>query len=82
MANGLHSCRGSGTAAAAGEMSVEMGTSAPNRGDFLPPELMHLLGTARRVIDQHINDQGHCAECGSVWPCQRALLAELALGAL
>jgi hypothetical protein len=43
---------------------------------------MHLLGTARHVIDQHINDQGQCAECGSAWPCQRAQLAELVLGAL
>jgi hypothetical protein len=43
---------------------------------------MHHLGTARHVIDRHINDQGQCAECGSAWPCQRALLAELALGAL
>lgn len=64
------------------EKSVEMGTSGPHQGDFLPPELMHLLGTARHVIDQHVNDQGHCAECGSIWPCQRAQLAELALGSL
>lgn len=50
--------------------------------DFLPPELRHLLGTARRVIDQHVNQHGNCAECGSSWPCQRAELAAFTLGAL
>lgn len=54
-------------------------TMAP---DFFPPEFVHLLGTARQVIDQHLNDHGTCASCGSAWPCQRARLAEFALGAL
>jgi hypothetical protein len=55
---------------------------APPPGDFLPPELVHLLGTARQVIDQHVNDRGSCAACGAGWPCQRARLAEFALGAV
>jgi hypothetical protein len=54
----------------------------PTRGDLFPPEVMHLLGTARHVIDQHVNDNGTCAECRSIWPCQRARLAESALAAL
>jgi hypothetical protein len=50
--------------------------------DLFPPELVHLLSTARQVIDQHLNAGGTCARCGSAWPCQRARLAEFALGAL
>jgi hypothetical protein len=59
-------------------------TSAPAlaQTDLFPPEVMHLLGTARRVIDQHVRDDGRCAECGSAWPCQRARLAESALAVL
>jgi hypothetical protein len=59
-----------------------MDTLTPKPGDFLPPELMHLLDAAQRVIDQHLNDHGNCAACGSNWPCQRAQLAEFTLGAL
>jgi hypothetical protein len=54
----------------------------PAPGDLFPPEVRHLLGTARRVIDQHVSDNGTCAECASIWPCQRARLAESALAAL
>jgi hypothetical protein len=61
----------------------EMNTPlTPSPGDFFPPELAHMHGTATRVIDQHVNDHGNCADCGSAWPCQRARLAELALAAL
>ena len=67
-----------------GQISIQLaaGQSMPVRGDFLPPELMHLLGTAVRVIDQHVNHLGSCGACGSRWPCQRAQLAEFTLGAL
>ena len=54
----------------------------PEPGGFLPPGLLQLLGTAQRVIDQHLNQDGRCAACGSAWPCQRAELAEFALGAV
>jgi hypothetical protein len=59
-----------------------MDTPAPKAGDFFPPEFMHLLGTARRVIDQHVNVHGYCAVCGLIWPCQRAQLADFALAAV
>lgn len=59
-----------------------MDIPAPDPGNFLPPGLQQLLGTAQRVIDQHVNDQGSCAACGSHWPCQHAELAEFALGGL
>jgi hypothetical protein len=59
-----------------------MAALTPKPGEFFSPEFIHLLGTARRVIDQHVNDRGNCAACGSIWPCQRAQLAEFALAAL
>ena len=59
-----------------------MNTIAPRSSELLPPELMLLLSTARRVIDEHVNDHGDCADCGSIWPCHHAQLAELALAAL
>jgi hypothetical protein len=58
-----------------------MDTPATTPGDLFPPEVVHLLGTARRVIDQHVNDNGNCAECGAIWPCERARLADFALAA-
>jgi predicted DNA-binding transcriptional regulator AlpA len=59
-----------------------MDTYTPHQADLFPPEVVHLLGTARQLIDRHINDGGICAECGLSWPCQRAQLAELTLGTL
>lgn len=59
-----------------------MNSSETSRADLFPAEVRHLLGTARRVIDEHVNDAGTCADCGSDWPCQRACLAESALAAL
>jgi hypothetical protein len=59
-----------------------MDTPTSCTGDVFPPELLRMLGSARRVIDQHLNDHGHCACCGSTWPCERAQLAELALAGL
>lgn len=54
----------------------------PTPGDLFPPEVMQLLSTAQRVIDQHVSYDGNCAECGSIWPCQCARLAESALATL
>ena len=59
-----------------------MVTPAPDPGGFLPPELLRLLGTARRVTGQHVNRRGRCAACASRWPCHQAQLAEFALAAL
>ena len=50
--------------------------------DYLLPELAVLLATATREIDRYTNDEGWCADCGSVFPCKRALLAEHNLAVL
>lgn len=50
--------------------------------DFLLPELAHLLATAQKEITKHGNDRGLCSVCGSAFPCERAVLADLALSAL
>ncbi len=34
------------------------------------------------AIDEHGNDRGLCPACGSAFPCDRAVLADLALSAL
>jgi hypothetical protein len=47
-----------------------------------PPELTQLLELATSVINEHVNDQGLCAVCGSAWPCERAVLAEHNLAVL
>jgi hypothetical protein len=62
------------------EEEVAMGTTASS-ADIFPPEFLRLLDTARRVIDQHIDDHGTCAYCGSNWPCRRAQEADFALAA-
>lgn len=59
-----------------------MDTTPASRTELFPPELVHLLGTARQVIDRHLNDSGTCADCGLTWPCRSARLADLALAAL
>jgi len=61
---------------------IKMVAPTTSADGFYPPELMHLLATAQRVIDQHVNAYGMCASCGSIWPCQRAQLAEFALAAV
>jgi hypothetical protein len=50
--------------------------------NFLPAPLALLLKTARREIDGHTDDHGLCAICGCAFPCERAALADLALGGL
>ena len=50
--------------------------------EFFPPPLVLLLHTAQREIDGHVNENGLCAICGSAFPCERASLADLALGGL
>jgi hypothetical protein len=67
-----------------------MGADAPQQEkrdsnivvDYLPPSLAHLHNTAQHEIDWHVNDSGLCAVCGSAFPCERAVLADLALSAL
>ncbi len=50
--------------------------------NLLLPELAQLLATARTEITEHGNDNGLCSICGSAFPCERAVLADLALSAL
>jgi len=50
--------------------------------DFFPPELRQLSATASEVLDSHVSEEGCCVVCRSVWPCQRAQLAEHNLAAL
>jgi hypothetical protein len=49
--------------------------------DLFPAELLRLLTTAREELDRHVNDSGSCAMCQVSFPCDRASLAGLALGA-
>ena len=39
-------------------------------------ELTHLAQLAAAVLNEHVNDSGRCAVCGSAFPCQSAVLAE------
>jgi hypothetical protein len=39
-----------------------------------------LRQTARREINRHINVNGRCGVCAVVFPCERAVLAEMVLG--
>jgi hypothetical protein len=48
---------------------------------FFPAELQRFLATAREELDRHVNDHGRCAMCQASFPCERASLADLALGA-
>jgi hypothetical protein len=42
--------------------------------------LERLPQTARREIDRHVNVNGRCGVCAVVFPCERAVLAEMVLG--
>jgi hypothetical protein len=61
---------------------VDVDTPPACAEDMFPPALVRLLDTARQAIDQHVSNHGNCVDCGSVWPCRHAQLAEFALGAL
>lgn len=49
--------------------------------DCFPAELIRLLAVAKAELDRHVNSDGRCAVCGVAFPCERACLAERALGA-
>jgi hypothetical protein len=51
-------------------------------GSILPPELAKLPATAYKEITEHSNHLGLCSICGCAFPCERAVLADLALSAL
>ncbi len=65
-----------------GSASVLTEASMTDSTDFLLPELVRHLATAQHELDQHVNDRGLCSICGCAWPCERAVLADLALSAL
>ena len=49
---------------------------------YFPPCIEQMLKTAKRELDNHSDDDdGKCAVCRSTFPCPRAELAALALGA-
>nr|MBA3338380.1 hypothetical protein [Geodermatophilaceae bacterium] len=49
--------------------------SGPVR-DHPTPELQALRALATRAVNDHVDDLGLCAVCGSAFPCERAVLAE------
>jgi RNA polymerase-binding transcription factor DksA len=66
-------------------------TSEPRTSLLCPPArsdddqsaclaLERLRQTARQEIDRHVNAYGHCVACGERFPCDRAVLADMALG--
>lgn len=51
--------------------------------DDLFHSTVHQLSTiASQVLNEHVNDHGLCAVCGSAFPCGRAVLAEHNLASL
>lgn len=44
--------------------------------DGLVAEVEHLAQLASVVLNEHTNDNGLCAVCGSIFPCGSAVLAE------
>lgn len=57
-------------------------TAPPLTGGNLPvgPEALSLLAVT--VLNEHINQAGLCAVCGSAWPCESAVLADHNLATL
>jgi len=50
--------------------------------EYLMTEFEALRALATRVINEHVDDCGLCAVCGSAFPCELAVLAEHNLGLL
>jgi len=44
--------------------------------DSLNTDIEQLAQLASVVLNEHTNDYGLCAVCGSAFPCERAVLAE------
>lgn len=49
---------------------------SPQAPEPVPPELEAMIALATQALNDHIDDAGLCAVCGSAWPCERAVLAE------
>lgn len=39
-------------------------------------EIKKLRALAMKTINEHTNDRGLCAVCGSAWPCELGVLAD------
>ena len=63
-------------------MDTADGTATFPTVDRYPSEFAHLCAVATREINEHVSDDGLCVICGSVWPCERAVLAEHNLAVL
>lgn len=50
--------------------------------DRVPVEIDKILSLATRVLNEHTNELGLCAVCGSAWPCQSVILADHNLAGL
>ncbi|MCF4119575.1 hypothetical protein L1785_01105 [Antribacter sp. KLBMP9083] len=48
----------------------------------LETSLAALRLTATAVLDRHAVDRHECVVCGTLWPCEQALLAERNLAVL
>ena len=44
--------------------------------DSVQAEIEHLAQLATAVLNEHTDDAGLCAICGSAFPCKSAVLAE------
>ncbi len=44
----------------------------------VPPGLAKFLTTTQKEITERSNDRGLCSLCGDAFPCERAVLADLA----
>jgi hypothetical protein len=53
----------------------------PQAPEPVPPELEAMIALATQAINDHTDNAGLCAVCGSAWPCERAMLAEHNLAA-
>lgn len=49
--------------------------------DHVAPSIAPMLKTVPNELDRHVDDDGPRAVCGCAFPCGRAELAALALGA-
>jgi hypothetical protein len=55
-------------------MNSQDGPSGPT--PVLAQEVLRTLATlAAGVLSEHTESQGHCAACGSDWPCRRVATA-------
>ena len=57
-------------------MTSHDGTGTISVPDPLPVVLERMSSLATTVLGEHTGAAGWCEVCGSVWPCERVVLAE------